>query len=280
REGLAPVRVGKLWGFIDRTGDFVVQPSFQTAGEFHEGLARVMYCPPETRIPPLMDYPILRDTFRLEVEAGWRFAGKNVRFGFIDRTGKMQIEPQAWEMADDFSEGLAWVRGRDLKCGYVNRQGQFAFPRRFDHVKPFSEGLASVSVEPKCGYIDKSGEFAIPARFDYCGNFSEGLAVVREASADEDELETMGAIDRSGRYVIPPQYYRLKDFSEGLAIASRNRQRFFIDQRGKKVHITDHQIADLRIEWWGFRDGLAIVGAKGKRVYINKTGKVVAAFEK
>ena len=46
------------------------------------------------------------------------------------------------------------------------------------------------------------------------------------------------------------------------------------------MHITDHQIADLRIEWWGFRDGLAIVGTKGKRVYIDKTGKVVAAFEK
>ncbi|MEW5975660.1 MAG: WG repeat-containing protein [Acidobacteriota bacterium] len=273
REGLAPVRVGKEWGFIDRQGRFVVSPSFQAAGEFHEGLARVMYCPGET-LPPF-PYRVLTDSLRLLIESGSMFADRNVRFGFIDRTGRMTIEHQPWEMADDFSEGLAWVRGRDLKCRYINRQAQFAFDQCFDLAEGFSEGLAWVMVEGKCGYIDKLGSFSIPLQFYTCRSFSDGLAVVAEPPADEEAPMRKGAIDKSGRYVFAPTFRGLTDFSEGLAIAKKDSNRVFIDKDGKTVHLTD-----IPLDWWGFRDGLAIVGTGGKRVYIDRTGKVVAPFEK
>ncbi|MEW5980579.1 MAG: WG repeat-containing protein [Acidobacteriota bacterium] len=273
REGLAPVRVGKEWGFIDGQGRFVVPPTFQAAGEFHEGLARVVYCPAQTM--PRFGFPLLGDDFQRKLELEPRFVGRNVRFGFIDRTGKMVIKPQPWEMADDFSEGLAWVRGRDLKCRYIDRRGEFAFAQSFDLAQSFSEGLASVTVGGSCGYIDKFGNYSISATFDYCGNFSEGLAVVSEPQTDDEAPPKMGAIDKSGRYVIPPRFNNLRDFSEGLANARREGKRIFIDRAGKTVPLTD-----IPLDWWGFRDGLAIVGTGGKRVYIDRTGKVVAPFEK
>jgi hypothetical protein len=40
-EGLASVRVGKKWGFIDRTGQMVIPPLYDHAGPFSEGLAYV-----------------------------------------------------------------------------------------------------------------------------------------------------------------------------------------------------------------------------------------------
>jgi hypothetical protein len=40
-EGLARVQVGEKWGFIDKTGNLVIQPQFDEASEFSEGLARV-----------------------------------------------------------------------------------------------------------------------------------------------------------------------------------------------------------------------------------------------
>ncbi|MGQ9512886.1 WG repeat-containing protein [Thermodesulfitimonas sp.] len=44
-EGLAPVKVGcgsgNLWGYIDKNGNMVIGPRFESAGGFHSGLAEV-----------------------------------------------------------------------------------------------------------------------------------------------------------------------------------------------------------------------------------------------
>ena len=40
-KGLAPVRQGKHWGYIDPTGKFVINPQFDDAAEFSDGLAPV-----------------------------------------------------------------------------------------------------------------------------------------------------------------------------------------------------------------------------------------------
>ena len=40
-DGLAAVRVGERWGYINPKGDLVVNPQFDGAGEFAEGLAPV-----------------------------------------------------------------------------------------------------------------------------------------------------------------------------------------------------------------------------------------------
>ena len=38
-EGLAPVRVGGKYGYIDKAGTVVINPQYQWAGAFSEGLA-------------------------------------------------------------------------------------------------------------------------------------------------------------------------------------------------------------------------------------------------
>ena len=42
-EGLAAVRAGRLWGYIDSAGRWRIRPSLQLAGDFHEGLARASH---------------------------------------------------------------------------------------------------------------------------------------------------------------------------------------------------------------------------------------------
>jgi len=75
-DGLAAAK-GKSgrWGFIDRTGKFVIPERFEQAGTFSEGLARV------------------------SIESLW---------GYIDRKGKFVI-PAKYHKARDFWEGLAPV---------------------------------------------------------------------------------------------------------------------------------------------------------------------------
>jgi hypothetical protein len=41
-EGLASFQQDKTWGFIDKTGKVVIQPTFDQVWPFHEGYALVM----------------------------------------------------------------------------------------------------------------------------------------------------------------------------------------------------------------------------------------------
>jgi hypothetical protein len=76
-EGLvwASWRAWTSQGYLDREGRWVIEPRFQLATDFHEGLARV-------KIEGL--------------------------YGYIDLLGQFKIEPR-FESAEDFREGLAGV---------------------------------------------------------------------------------------------------------------------------------------------------------------------------
>ena len=98
-EGLSAARVtweGKF-GFINKKGDFVIEPKFNWAKSFSEGLAGA--------------------------------EGESDGYGFIDKSGNWVIEPQfAW--VDYFQEGFALVaangnRDSREKTGYIDRNGNY-----------------------------------------------------------------------------------------------------------------------------------------------------------
>ncbi|SRR5260370_25978904 len=66
----------------------------------------------------------------------------------------------------------------DGKHGYIDETGRVEIEPRFDNWTEFSEGLAAVSVDFEWGYIDKTGKWAIPPQFAVGRPFSDGLALV------------------------------------------------------------------------------------------------------
>ncbi len=233
-EGLAAVRVGQKWGYIDRTGEFAIEPRFRKekgddswgppVAAFSEGLARVR-------------------------------VGK--QHGYIDRTGQFAIEPK-FKACYRFSDGLAPAMIADYRSvddrfnyGYIDRMGEFVIAPRFKRCRPFSEGLANVSVgekvfdkdrpgsffiRTKAGYIDKTGAFVIEPRFMSAGSFSEGLALARE------RVGLYGYIDRTGTFVIEPQFGSGSHaFSGGLAHVilggkgARYTEHCYVDKTGKFI---------------------------------------------
>jgi len=86
------VRIGSLYGFRNAAGQVVIDPQFEQAWYFVDGLARV------------------------------RLKGK---WGFIDRSGAMVIDP-TFDVAWDFDQGLARVKVGD-GYGYVNKAGDFVW---------------------------------------------------------------------------------------------------------------------------------------------------------
>ncbi len=89
-EGFAAIKVGTKWGFVNRKGEYPIQPQFDEVGFFSEGLAAV------------------------EVGAKW---------GFVDGKGKWVI-PASYDGAGYFSEGLAAAKIGE-RWGFINKSGPF-----------------------------------------------------------------------------------------------------------------------------------------------------------
>ncbi len=181
KEGLASVRIGDKKGFIDKTGKMVFEHQNYTFG-FSEGLACVWEKVDESNrkygyinkagevvIEPQFD---LAQDFT-EGLACVRIGDKE---GFIDKTGKIVIEPQ-YKRAFNFVDGLAAVEV-DGKYGYINKAGEMVIEPKYDFTREFSEGLAKVEIEGKDGFIDKTGKIVIEAKYDGADDFSGGVAPV------------------------------------------------------------------------------------------------------
>jgi hypothetical protein len=189
----------KKCGFIDGNGKVVVEPQFDRAGEFSEGLAPVCI--------GLCEYAATDDGTPSPTEKGRIYRGK---WGFIDTQGKMVINPR-FSMAEEFQKGLAPVTVEQLaivgfkpnqrKFGYIDKTGNFVIPQQFQSAEKFDKfGLAIACVgdgeSSRCGFINTSGKFAITPQFWRVEEFKNGLAKVFEG-----ENVTASLIDRSGHVV-------------------------------------------------------------------------------
>lgn len=98
-EGLAAVKIGDRYGFIDTTGTvvFTLEPEYYPM-HFSDGLALVLYT-----------------------------GGSTNRWGYINKKGKWVIPPQ-FSDANHFHGGLAYVilsdNPKDRRSGYINHRGQ------------------------------------------------------------------------------------------------------------------------------------------------------------
>ena len=147
------------YGFIDKSGKFVIEPQFEFANDFCDGLARVQI---------------------------------NEKFGFIDKSGKFVIEPKFDWIDFSLSKGLVRVK-IDEKWGYIDKSGKFVIEPQFEFADDFSEGLAIVTINDEYGFIDKSGKFVIEPQFEYASKFSDGISRV-ENNGKEFKIDTNGNV--------------------------------------------------------------------------------------
>lgn len=147
----------KGWRYVDRKGDTAIQlpPDCCAAEDFSEGLAAVALGGKD----PLVFGN--RDTLHAhasEIRPG-------CKWGFIDKKGKIVIEPQFF------------VGSKEVKSKYYTATLRHTVP--MTHPR-FSDGLAAIAVGNeaciKYGYVDKSGKWVVPPKFDYAEDFQNGRA--------------------------------------------------------------------------------------------------------
>jgi hypothetical protein len=165
-EGLAPVATtidstNKTYGYINPRGDFVIAPQFFAAQLFSEGVALAVKWEPKTNEITKVGW--IDKTGQWVITEVQSYLTPNAfTKTFIDPRGYLD-----WR----YSEGLVGFyiysdKGKPLH-GYMDRSGKVVIePREFNKVGPFVGGLARVHVkgfegyaEEDYGYINKKGQF-------------------------------------------------------------------------------------------------------------------------
>jgi hypothetical protein len=146
--GAEPVKVGRLWGYADKTGTMVIAPRFTSADRF--------------------------DKF------GYALVESDFSKGIINQDGKWVLKPEFLGLRL-FGESEISVYRSGLKWGLVDRVGNLITAAQFNSIGSFAKnGLAPATLDggygskdALWGYIDKAGEFVIPLQFKHASNFTD-----------------------------------------------------------------------------------------------------------
>jgi hypothetical protein len=282
QEGLCALKKNDLWGFIDTTGNVIVDFSYFPYGggvvnpKFSCGMALVAIQGPSGygRVPVFIDkkgQQLFKNQFftgatnfesdiALVEKTNSKTRARSVHFinkQGLDIPGSInfgQVFGSFSYMLEPFHEGLTKLYdNKTSSYGFINTQGKWVVnPANYAEAGSFCEGLTFVQnkVNWTWGYINKKGEVKIP--FDYKskpGNFSEGLAAVQNSK------EELGYIDQNGKTVLPFIYnhYQLNsDFRNGCAVVYDDNAGGYavIDKTGKIVRKLNTTVVKVLKNGW------------------------------
>ena len=293
-EGVAVVRKGKYYGFVDAMGKQLTPCIYDQVRPFMNGIAAVSRADKDGRwafvdvngkeiVPFKYDKTYFIDKKREDATPLSAYTSDALmpvciqgKWGFMNTQG---VEVIACQYSDAllFTDHLAAVCKRG-KYGYIDVKGNVVIPFQYQEARHFTNGLAPVKKGGKWGFIDTNGAEVIPFVYVYDAEmeaytkfglpriFSEGLQPI----ANEDDT-LVGCINVKGEVVVPfGKYQLIQPFSEGLAAVANDEVKWgFINTKGEEVIPCRFNAA------MPFAQGLAPVKLDDFCGFVNKEGKVV-----
>lgn len=178
--------------FVDSYGNHISQEKFQDAGDFYEGIAAVKkgnkwgFIDSSGNI--IIDYQY--DSVDLGFHGGLAAVKISEKWYFVDQQGNLAWKT-GFEDATDFSEGYAAVK-KDGKWGYIDIEGTVKIDFQYEAAKKFSENKAAVMKTidgyEKWAYINTDNEIVVDynlysgseGRLALVGEFHNGHALVTD----------------------------------------------------------------------------------------------------
>ena len=282
-EGMARVKQGDLYGYINDKGEMIVTPQYSKAYNYEDGVAHVWTDENEAYIDKRGKVIIDCQQNKLIGKASDRMfewignvhegiaivKGKNKLYGCVDLDGNDCVAAQ-WETCAGFQEGYAKVR-TDKKYGHIDRSGKVVDSCRWADVKNYSEGLAPVKDDKgKWGFVNYHGRLVIPCIWDQVEYFKDGLAEVTMINGNTNSKQK-GVIDNKGNYVIEPgqfeDFKNIKNINEGCVVVRTKQKYGVVDKTGSMTAVT--RFKDIGV----FYGGLAKAkDEKGSWGYIDCQG--------
>ena len=295
------------YGYINTSGEFVIDAKYDAAEQFSEDLALVQLDNDVICIDPAG-----KEVFRVDhrLKKPYIFTEglalmvdkKNRKDCFVNTKGQVVIKAtdisQSTSILSGFNDGLALINDGEL-YGYMDKKGKVVIKPQFREARPFSDGMARVKYEIRgdYGYIDVSGKPTVRPQFKHIAyDFSEGFAFVYHPSEGYSFIDKDGNVKiklkdlikplNSGYDLITYDNKELESFSEGISLIQLNvidysGILYAINKEGKllfeKKSPDDYKNkAYIDSRWWSsfrpFYNGKALVHLKRNMSQKNPVG--------
>ena len=248
--GLAAVKTGSKWKYINSSGDFICRESFDEAGYFN-------YCMELEPAEKLAVVKVNDSILYLKDDGTVIRPRKNSnRYQFISQI-----------LLDDFGTMYA-----SANYGLAMNGQWIIFPEMKKEDFRYNtsiggDGLIKFRKNRKWGFLDTNGRIAIEPRFNDARNFNNGYGIINNDGK-------WGIINTNGEYILDPQKYDIRKIDAyGFIHITDDRQVGLLDLKG-------NEILPAKYGWCSSVSGdiIHVVGKDYKHGLMDKNGREILSL--
>lgn len=249
-----------IWGFVDPTGNFVINPAYDELRDFSEGLAAFNLGGKWGYIDVLGKNVITQQYLTCADFSGGRALVQdfNHRYFYIDQNGK-KLFPCPGNECGNFYQDFAVYASNDL-WGVLDRWGKSVIKPQFMDIRPGYEGQFIVKLGQSFGLIDTNQQWVLPPNLDEIKVANENKYIVK--SAKEVKL-----VSKNGKpWLAGIEHCSV--FLNDFCIVKNKKGYQIINSKGEEQYTTANKLTSLGAqrfaEWEG--TSASIINFEGKRL--------------
>ena len=285
-KGLGKIYLEGKIGLIDKNGEIVLEPVYDAIGDMEEGVFSAVkgdrYYILDIMGNELFnskEYVFLGVSSDQYIVAAEEDKDGNVKMGYINKNGKVLIEPKYSE-AWNFKNNRALVKMENDQKLIIDKNGDIIKKLKYENVLPDDENKTFVFSDENnlFGYLDENGDILVEPRFKNAFHFKDGMAIV---SFDDDSNDSgkWGVIDISGKFVLKPDFTYISYLGEGLFAVSKDKiEGSEIYAKKAIINKDGEQLTDFKYYNVGdkIENGYISVSDNKKTFFIDIEGKKVS----
>ncbi|GAA4653171.1 hypothetical protein GCM10023142_03090 [Anaerocolumna aminovalerica] len=239
----------RKYGYVNEKGDFVIQPVYDCATNFSEGLAVVNTTDTYKVIDTTGNVIYKSDSSIGTFQNGAAIINKitdKLLYGYIDTNGNAIADSNFYEFADNFnSDNQAFVYSEG-KSSIIDKSGNilesYPIDSRYQDIIDIQDGYIIYS-DPDTGdygVINYKGEDILEPKSNpyivrYVGNDIFEIKENQEDSYLPSSYSPSALLNIKGEQLTDFNLYDLSDFNNGYASVTDDKYTYFIDTSGKEV---------------------------------------------
>ena len=237
------------YGYINRSGEFTIDPVFDMASDFYDGVAVVTlnnkYCVIDEggNVIFINDNTIQNFCNGAAVYLKLDADG-NCSYGYIDTKGNVMVEPQ-YELASNFNDdNRAYVSTGSGKYALIDKTGKvlenYELDLKYDYAMGLEDGylIYTDSDSASYGVITLRGETIFEPIYSYIIYLGDALFAMKEPGLEPYEanvISKQAIFNAKGEQLTDYTYYDLSTFYKGYSSATNEDSTFFIGLDGTIV---------------------------------------------
>lgn len=237
------------YGYIDATGKFVIEPAFNGAFDFNEGVAVVTMDGKTCVIDHGGNVLFVTEGQVNSYSNGFAVYSKsdangNTSYGYLDTKGKVVIEPQFTQASNFTKDGKAYVSKGNGLYEQIDKTGavieSYDLGSKFNYATSIEDGYLIYfdSDTSSVGVINMKKEDIFRPKYSdivYLGNDLFGMKKPGLESYEQSMEAEQAIFNVKGEQLSDYVYYDLGPYYNGYSTATDDASTFFVGTDGKIV---------------------------------------------